>query len=274
MSGRLIITSKKTYTPWSAANIERFLQDERIEKEKVAKQNLEIRKEKNKERIVAMKKRKHGDSHGYVDIQINPDGKNDHAKPNPLHQDQSHASNGYQERQHVNLFETEEKQMVLASVSMKVNAEDKNKTGIMPVFLSKKSEVEFEAHSHTFYKRKTILGKEVDDRVKHRMDPMCKFHEQDDLEKCNEPRRKKSREISDNAENDDSSGTSASSKQKNRYHKKNRRDKGRQKKSKKSRRQQSSLERDDSKPTTMEKMRMRLLKRREKEEIRERKIPR
>jgi len=36
MSGRLIITGKKSYCPWNAKNIERVLRDERLEAERVA----------------------------------------------------------------------------------------------------------------------------------------------------------------------------------------------------------------------------------------------
>lgn len=41
MSGRLIITTKKSYCPWNAANVERVLRDERLERERLEKQQSE-----------------------------------------------------------------------------------------------------------------------------------------------------------------------------------------------------------------------------------------
>lgn len=41
MSGRLIITTKKTYCPWNAANVERVLRDERLERERLERQQSE-----------------------------------------------------------------------------------------------------------------------------------------------------------------------------------------------------------------------------------------
>ena len=41
MSGRLIITTKKSYCPWNAANVERVLRDERLERERLARQQRE-----------------------------------------------------------------------------------------------------------------------------------------------------------------------------------------------------------------------------------------
>ena len=41
MSGRLIITTKKSYCPWNAANVERVLRDERLERERLARQKSE-----------------------------------------------------------------------------------------------------------------------------------------------------------------------------------------------------------------------------------------
>jgi hypothetical protein len=38
MSGRLIITTKKTYCPWNPANVERVLRDERLERERIERQ--------------------------------------------------------------------------------------------------------------------------------------------------------------------------------------------------------------------------------------------
>ena len=38
MSGRLIITTKKSYCPWSSSNVERVLRDERLERERLEKQ--------------------------------------------------------------------------------------------------------------------------------------------------------------------------------------------------------------------------------------------
>ncbi len=41
MSGRLIITTKKSYCPWNAANVERVLRDERLERERLERQQSE-----------------------------------------------------------------------------------------------------------------------------------------------------------------------------------------------------------------------------------------
>jgi hypothetical protein len=41
MSGRLIITTKKTYCPWNPANVERVLRDERLERERLERQQNE-----------------------------------------------------------------------------------------------------------------------------------------------------------------------------------------------------------------------------------------
>eukprot|EP00984_Skeletonema_dohrnii_P030278 scaffold21663_cov148-Skeletonema_dohrnii-CCMP3373.AAC.1 len=38
LSGRLIITTKKSYCPWNAANVERVLRDERLERERLVRQ--------------------------------------------------------------------------------------------------------------------------------------------------------------------------------------------------------------------------------------------
>ncbi|KAL3786684.1 hypothetical protein HJC23_002773 [Cyclotella cryptica] len=38
MSGRLIITTKKTYCPWNPANVERVLRDERLERERIERE--------------------------------------------------------------------------------------------------------------------------------------------------------------------------------------------------------------------------------------------
>jgi len=42
MSGRLVITTKKSYCPWNTANVERVLRDERLERERLERQKSEV----------------------------------------------------------------------------------------------------------------------------------------------------------------------------------------------------------------------------------------
>eukprot|EP00986_Skeletonema_menzelii_P007045 scaffold2704_cov162-Skeletonema_menzelii.AAC.5 len=50
MSGRLIITTKKSYCPWNAANVERVLRDERLERERLERQQSEEDQSSSKRR--------------------------------------------------------------------------------------------------------------------------------------------------------------------------------------------------------------------------------
>lgn len=47
MSGRLIITTKKTYCPWNPANVERVLRDERLERERSKRQQQQHNEEED-----------------------------------------------------------------------------------------------------------------------------------------------------------------------------------------------------------------------------------
>ncbi len=50
MSGRLIITTKKSYCPWSASNVERVLRDERLERERLERQQQSEENQSSKQR--------------------------------------------------------------------------------------------------------------------------------------------------------------------------------------------------------------------------------
>ena len=170
----MIITGKKSYTPWNASNVERLLRDERLEKERSEKEKQKSRELQNEMRIEAMKKRKYGETSANA---------GDVGKEGPP----KHNNVG---KNHFNLFEEEEKKM-LSSIGLdNERTRDRNgdksaeqKTawkGIMPVYLSKQNK-ECEANDEHFYKRKPILRPELDLKVKDVMDPMRKYHESDDI---------------------------------------------------------------------------------------------
>ena len=50
MSGRLIITTKKSYCPWGASNVERVLRDERLERERLERQQQSEENQSSKQR--------------------------------------------------------------------------------------------------------------------------------------------------------------------------------------------------------------------------------
>ncbi len=117
MSGRLIITGKKTYTPWNAKNRERVLRDERLERERIEKEEQRSRQGFMQERIKKMKKRM-GIGHDVVDGVSN----DDLGRGNEMHQnsmrvairdgDQQsspfigvHGGQQHQQSEHINFFE-------------------------------------------------------------------------------------------------------------------------------------------------------------------------
>lgn len=106
MSGRLIITTKKTYCPWNQQNVERVLRDERLERERVERETIA---EKN----AALAKRR-GE----------PPDNRDNESSRAL-------------TRHVNLFpEAEEAELRLAQGRGGFDATTKNverKDGIMPI---------------------------------------------------------------------------------------------------------------------------------------------
>jgi hypothetical protein len=153
MSGRLIITNKKSYTPWNAKNTERVLRDQRIERERAEKEELKAEEKRNRERILFMKKQKYG--------------KHLNAATETAEEDKHVES-----LRHVNLFEEEEKnqmQNILGSKEKKVC------TGIMPVFLSNSKQADQDDERRNFYQRRNVLSAEVDDNLKNAMDPMRYF---------------------------------------------------------------------------------------------------
>ena len=153
MSGRLIITNKKSYTPWNAKNTERVLRDQRIERERAEKEELKAEEKRNRERILFMKKQKYGEHLC--------------AATETAEEDKQAES-----LRHVNLFEEEEKnqmQNILGSKEQKVCK------GIMPVFLSNSKQADQDDERRNFYQRRNVLSAEVDDNLKNAMDPMRSF---------------------------------------------------------------------------------------------------
>ena len=102
MSGRLIITTKKTYCPWSQQNVERVLRDERLERERIER---EARSQKDAA-AAARRREIHGDAK-IADDTV---------------------------RKHVNLFpEAEEAELRLANGGTAAAAITKKQQGVMPV---------------------------------------------------------------------------------------------------------------------------------------------
>jgi len=292
MSGRLIITGKKSYTPWNEANIERVLRDERIEKERVEKQQQKSREEQSKERIRLMKKRKYED--GDVTDDDGGGGDTDRGRNrNDTGQD-SQLAQHVSVQQHVNLFEMEEKKMLQSAILGPGgdHAQKKSNAGIMPVFLSKKNKEEHEADDGAFYKRKLVLRTELDDEIKDKMDPMRRFHPHpqnkssgdgdDEIADISSTRRSKRRAKTIQSD-DDSISSSSSSSSRSSDHRRRRKRRRRSKRDEKhrhtdtsekrsrSRSKQTSRAKDNSnsKPTKLEELRRRQFERSAKESERE-----
>jgi hypothetical protein len=171
MSGRLIITTKKTYCPWNQQNVERVLRDERLERERIEKQA-----KAEKDAVIAKRR---GEISGSAGVE-----------------------------RHVNLFpEAEEAELRLARGGGSTTAEKINTTGgILPIPLGgeeasnrKSGRVPFYLQSHddaTFNANsynERVLGRKVqgdaitekimmDQAVnrevsrKRKMDPMMRFY--------------------------------------------------------------------------------------------------
>ncbi|GFH61033.1 predicted protein [Chaetoceros tenuissimus] len=147
MSGRLIITTKKGYCPWSSKNVERVLRDERELKEREQKRKREV---EQSERIEKLKR---------------------------LNGDQDCSNDGASTDRHVNLFEQEEKKFLEdAKLGQATSRTSSKQVGIMPVFLSQMKKDDEQKQQENFYKKKDILRKETDDKLKKQMDPMDAFH--------------------------------------------------------------------------------------------------
>ena len=58
MSGRLIITTKKSYCPWSSSNVEKVLHDERLERERSDRTREEEAAAASEWRIDELKRRR------------------------------------------------------------------------------------------------------------------------------------------------------------------------------------------------------------------------
>lgn len=145
MSGRLIITGKKSYTPWNKKNVERVLRDERVAKEREIVETEQRRQREGEHRISTMKRlRSDGESHPII------------------------AKEGFaSDLKHVNLFEAEEVAQRTAS------SKNDRKVGIMPVFLVPKSDSS--RSTNEFYKRKPNSRLDLDDKIKSENDPMREF---------------------------------------------------------------------------------------------------
>jgi len=173
MSGRLIITTKKTYCPWNQQNVERVLRDERLERER-------IEKEAQLERDAA-KARRRGELGGTA------------------------AADG-EGLKHVNLFpEAEEAELRLARGISGKTTEKKGDNGIMPVPLGGEEAANRKAGSVPFYMQRgksdnsssynqmRVLGRKVEADVitakimndqacsreesrKRKNDPMMRFY--------------------------------------------------------------------------------------------------
>ena len=103
---------------------------------------------------------------------------------------------GQQDLKHVNLFEAEERKMIQskilgtsASKAVGISSTNQKQVGIMPVFLTRDSHVKNNASlslssstppessymRRPFYERDDCLKKNVDDKLKSRLDPMSQF---------------------------------------------------------------------------------------------------
>lgn len=150
MSGRLIITSKKGYCPWSSKNLSRVARDERELQEREQKRKREVEQSERIEKL----KRQNGD--------------------------QDFSNDGPSAVRHINLFEQEERSFLedakLGQETIRTSPSTSKQVGIMPVFLSQMKKDDEQKQQEIFYKRNDILRKETDDKLKKQMDPMYAFH--------------------------------------------------------------------------------------------------
>lgn len=147
MSGRLIISGKKSYTPWNQKNVERVLRDERLAKEKGHTEAKQKRQREGNLRISNLKKFKSGDDVSSF-----------------LKDDNTSCP------QHFNLFEKEE---LAHKCILSVSNDEKKTHDILPNYLVAKDNG---IHSQTeFYKRSTHVRLDLDEKIKDSLDPMREF---------------------------------------------------------------------------------------------------
>lgn len=144
MSGRLVILHKKSYCPWKAENVERVLRDERLEAERLERENGIVAKHESELRSLARLR-----------------GQPPTNEPVP---------------QHVNLFQDEEEKNL-----KEVVGETEKKTfvaGIMPVALGQ-TELKTRGDKRPFYLRDAEEVKKLsptETKRKYSLDPMRKFN--------------------------------------------------------------------------------------------------
>mmetsp|Transcript_15861 Transcript_15861/g.18426 ORF Transcript_15861/g.18426 Transcript_15861/m.18426 type:complete len:305 (-) Transcript_15861:47-961(-) len=191
MSGRLILLPKKSYTPWNPQNVERVERDERLHRERIQRIEEEDRKRNNLERIQRMKQNMATRGGGII-AESNHSQEADQV--GLLRNDDS----GIHKHKHLNLFEKEERerlQSILLGGDDSTTACSKKKT------TNSKQNDNLE-HQKEFYERKACLSKDIDEKVKLRMDPMSQFnlHQNDNgteitnislVEKLGSPRAQK-----------------------------------------------------------------------------------
>jgi len=148
MSGRLIITGKKSFCPWAPKNVERVLRDERIQREKLERETIAQKAWEAEHRIQKLKR--------------------NHDPTAPL---ESTEVNTEKKLKRFNLFEQEEMNV---SQLVNITQSQASKVGIMPEFLGG-DEIERRKSGQDFYVRKTDVTLEKDDRLKSLMDPMREF---------------------------------------------------------------------------------------------------
>ena len=203
MSGRLIILPKKSYTPWNPQNVERVIRDERLHKERLEKEENERRHHENRNRIELMKERRRKKQR--IDDDSNHDGGNDcsingfdnqkggsYEYSVPLSNGEEGTKNNNINNdniilRHVNLFEAEEKEMIQSSILgndiVKSSISKEKSVGVMPVFLTERPGSKTDSSKNRpFYEKSDILRKEVDDKMKCRLDPMSQFVTQGNIE--------------------------------------------------------------------------------------------
>jgi hypothetical protein len=139
MSGRLIITGKKSFCPWAPKNVERVLRDERLERERIEREDVAHRKREAEHRVKTWKQNRNNTS------QI-------------------------EQPKHINLFETEE----LNCLASRDDHNVEKKVGIMPLFLGG-NKAERNKAMQDFYWRKADVDREKDEQIKDKMDPMRLF---------------------------------------------------------------------------------------------------
>mmetsp|Transcript_7767 Transcript_7767/g.16964 ORF Transcript_7767/g.16964 Transcript_7767/m.16964 type:complete len:375 (-) Transcript_7767:36-1160(-) len=201
MSGRLIILPKKSYAPWKPENVERVLRDERLERERVEREEAARLGSESVARIQLLKKKK-SKAKGNVN---NNEENNTKRNANEYEDDGSTRAlfgESAAEMRHVNLFEREEKQMTERAVADRPvggdrdgsnsNANKKSGVAMSPMYLGGEEAARrrlgdgkalpFYLRADTCRRRETDRESQSmcqeqakDDRLKARMDPMHQF---------------------------------------------------------------------------------------------------